>query len=237
MRILFALILTFFFCGTLTAQDEPETAKFYLGLSFGTSYSIGDFNDTNISNPNAGFAKNGRKFDLYGGKFLNDKTTVTGVLRYQVFNTEVEDLVEAFQVENPGVDFTASTENWQTYSLLFGLAYKVELTKRLNLFPRFGLGPMIVSSPGIDVSAPDATITTRFSRTEGTGAGLGYETGIGLQTNLGKHFSLMPTFTFSGGVVSIRDVITTTDNVIITSNYSPKVVSFNLGLSLAYRFY
>jgi|GEM_PF-1846923 hypothetical protein len=223
-------------CQSLFAQEE-QNPKFYLGLSYGTSFPIGDFADTDIANLDAGFAKNGRKIDVFGGFFLDEKTTLTGGFRYQSFETEAKDIIEMFNAENPGANFTGSTENWQTYSFLVGLAYRVNVGKRFNFFPRVGVGPLWATNPGITVNAPNATITNNFERSSDTGVGVGYEFGIGFQTNLGKHFSLLPTFTFSGGVVTINDIITVTDNVIIRSDYQPRIQSFNLGLSLGYRFY
>lgn len=217
--------------------QEAQTPSFYLGVSFGASFSIGDFKDTDISNPDAGFAKNGNKLDIYGGIPLTEKLTLGGVLRYQRFETEIEDLVETFNSENPGSTFTGTTEDWQTYALLVGIAYQVNITKKFKIYPRFGFGPLIVNNPGLSINSPDGIVTNNFIRSSDTGFGLGYEIGIGLRKNLGKHFALMPTFTFSGGVVTISDVVTTTDNVIVISDYQPTIQSFNIGLSLAYRFY
>ncbi len=221
----------------LFAQEEVQIPKFYLGLSYGTSYSIGDFADTDINNPDAGFANSGRKIDVFGGFFLNNRTTLTGVFRYQSFETEIEEIIEMFNAENPGAEFSGSTEDWQTYCFLVGLAYRVNIGKRLNFFPRVGVGPLFASNPGITVNAPNAAISNNFERSSETGAGLGYEVGIGFQTNFGKRFALLPTFTFSGGLVTISDVTTITDNVIVTRDYQALIQSFNLGISLGYRFY
>ena len=237
MKQLLAAIFILASAQFVLAQEEIQLPKFYLGISYGTSFSLGDFNDTDLGNPDAGFAKNGRKIDVFGGFFLGNKTTITGGFRYQAFETELDDIIESFNAQNPGAEFTGSTENWQTYSFLVGLAYRVNIGKRFNFFPRFGIGPLWATNPGITVNAPNATTTNNFERNSDTGAGLGYEVGVGFQTNLGKRFSLLPTFTFSGGRVTIHDIMTTTDNVIITSNYQPNIQSFNLGLSLGYRFY
>jgi len=118
-----------------------------------------------------------------------------------------------------------------------GVAYKMVVSRKINFFPRFGLGPLIVNNPGINISSPHSSIANNFSRSSETGLGLGFELGIGLQTDLGRHFAPMPTFAFSGGLVTIPDVVTTTDNIIVTRDYQPVIRSFNLGLSLAYRFY
>lgn len=219
------------------AQSDLSLARFYLGVSYGTSYAIGDFKEINTNNPNAGFAKNGTKLDLYGGKPLNEKTTITGVFRYQTFGTEIEGLIETYNAENPGANFSGSTEDWKAYYLLLGLSRQINITPKIDFFPRFGLGPMIVNNPGINISAPNSTITNNFNRSSESGFGFGIELGIGLRTDLGKHFSLMPTFTFNRGITNIPDVTTTTDNITLISDYQPVIQSFNLGLSLAYRFY
>ena len=237
MKQFILLLFASTFFNALYSQNEAQDAKLYIGLSYGTSYSIGNFKDTDISNPDAGFAKNGKKIDLYGGRFLNEKVTLTGTFRYQTYETEIEDLIETYTTENPGANFTGSTEDWKAYYFLVGISYKVNVTPKIGLFPRFGVGPLVANNPGITVNAPNETVTNNFSRSSETGFGIGYEMGIGLRSDLGRHFSLMPTFTFSGGLVTIPEVITTTDNIIATSDYQPQIQSFNLGLSLAYRFY
>jgi len=237
MKKIIISILVLFLYQNSFAQEEIKLPKFYLGASYGTSYSIGNFKDTDVSNPDAGFAKNGKKLDVYGGRYLNEKLTLTGTFRYQTYETEIEDLIETYNTENPGSNFTGSTEDWKAYYLLAGMAYKVNVTSKFHFFPRFGLGPLFVTNPGMTITSLNGSVTNSFIRSSETGFGLGYELGIGLQTDLGKHFSLMPTFTFSGGLVTIPDVITTTDNIIITDDFQPRIQSFNLGLSLAYRFY
>ncbi|MEL6971133.1 MAG: hypothetical protein AAFO02_13265 [Bacteroidota bacterium] len=161
---------------------------------------------------------------------------MTGILRYQSFDTDIDGLIEIFNTEDPGADFRGTSEDWEAYYLLFGLAYRVVVSPKIDFFPRFGLGPLILSNPGINISSVDGMITNNFSRSTESGLGVGYELGIGFRRDLGKRFALMPTFTFSGGVVTISDVVTTTDTVEIISDYQPRVQSFTLGLSLAYLF-
>ena len=218
-------------------SQTDQDAKFYIGASFGTSYALSDFKDTDINNPDAGFADNGKKLDIFGGFFLNDKVTLTGMLRYQNFDTQIGSLVDDLNADNPGSNFSGSTEDWKVYYLLVGAAYKIPVYKKFALYPRIGIGPMVVNNPGMTISSPDTAITQNFSRSSESGFGFGYELGIGLKTDLGKHFTLMPTFTFSGGFATIQDVENTTDNVTVTSDFDAKIQSFNLGLSVAYRFY
>lgn len=237
MKHLIPILLCFLIGQPLYGQRDDERPRFFLGASFGTSYPIRNFAETDLGNPNAGFAENGRKIDFYGGRPLGDRTTITAVFRYQSFETEIEDLIATFNADNPGAEFSGNTEDWETYNLLVGLAYRVTLTRRFSVFPRFGIGPLVANNPGININSPNTAITNNFSRTSESGFGLGVELGIGLQTNLGKRFSLMPTFTFSRGFVTIPDVVTITDNVIVTADYQPVIQTFNLGLSLAYKFF
>lgn len=236
MKQLTVVLLVLLTSLSVFAQEEQQ-AKFYLGLSYGTSYSLGDFEDTDITNPDAGFAKDGRKIDVFGGVPLDDKKTIIGIFRYQSFETEVEDIVNSFNDENPGAEFTGSTEDWQTYFLLAGFSYRIKIGSRFGFAPLVAVGPLVATNPGITVNAPNSPLTNNFERSSETGIGLGYEVGIGLRTRLGKRFALLPTFTFSGGFVNINDVITTTDNVVVRSDYQPVIQSFNLGISLGYRFY
>lgn len=233
-KLLLGALLFFGFNQIIAQADTP---KFYLGASYGTSFSLGDFKDTNINNPDSGFADDGTKLDIYGGFHLNERITLLGTFRYQTFDTEIEGLINQFNSDNPGVNFSGNTEDWKIYYVLVGAAYKVKVSRKFSFYPRFGLGPMIVKTPGINVNAPEANISQSFSRSSETGFGLGFEAGIGLSTSLGRHFALMPAFTFSGGFANINDVVSTTDNVSVTGNYQPTVLSFNLGLSLAYKFY
>lgn len=90
------------------AQKGP-VPKSYLGISFGTSYSIGDFEDTDITNPHAGLAKDGRKIDVFDGFFLSERATLTGGFRYQSFESDLDDIITIFNNQNPGAEFEGSS--------------------------------------------------------------------------------------------------------------------------------
>lgn len=54
------------------------------------------------------------------------------------------------------------------------------------------------------------------------------------QAKIGK-LLLLPTFTISGGSATIADVETRLNSVTATRDFSANILSFNLGLSLAFR--
>lgn len=228
----YIFLITFSIATTLVLAQE---SKYYFGISYGKSFPVGDFAANDINNPNAGFAESGNKLDVYAGNVLSESVVFTLTFRYQSFDTDTNKLLNSLAGTNQGAIFTGNSNAWKTYYLLAGIAYKLNVSKKTSLYPRIGLGPMFVSNPQFSVTANENN-NTGVNRSSETGLGLGYEFGIGLKRDLGKNFCLMPTFTFSGGFVTISDVDTTVNNIRTTSNYKPKIITFNLGLSLAYKF-
>lgn len=228
-------IFTIVFSITTTFVLSQES-KYYFGLSYGNSFPLGDFAANDSNNSDSGFAESGNKLDVYAGSVLSKSVIFTLTFRYQSFDTNIDELLNSLKATTQGTNFIGSSDSWKAYSLLAGLEYKLNITRNFSLYPRIGLGPMLVSNPQFSITATDENTNTGINRSGETGLGLGYEFGIGLKRNLGKSFSLMPTFTFSGGFVTISDVDTTVNNTSTTSNYKPKIITFNLGLSLAFRF-
>lgn len=229
----YILILVFSIITTVVVAQE---SNYYFGISYGKSFPLGDFKGDDINNSNAGFAESGNKLDFYAGGALSEKLNFTLTFRYQNFDTDVTALVKELETINEAANFAGSFDAWQTYSLLTGIEYKINLGRKFSLYPRIGLGPTLVSNPRFSITPTNENANTGVNRSSETGLGLGYEFGIGLKRDLGKNFCLMPTFTFSGGFVTISDVDTTVGNIRTTSDYKPKIITFNLGLSLAYKF-
>ena len=214
-----------------------NTNSYFIGISLGSSYiTLGDFKDDDVNNPDAGFANDGKKYDIYGGYLLNDRVILTGLFRFQTLETDIRNVVNTFKEANLGATYNGRSGDWKTYAFLFGAAYKVPLFKNFALYPRIGIGPLIVESPGLDIEASNGGAINNFSRSAETGFGLGYEFGVGLRRDLGKRFTLMPTFAFSGGWVTFSDVITMLNNLTTTNEFDTSIQSFNLGISVAYRF-
>ncbi|MFL9837001.1 hypothetical protein ABS768_05785 [Flavobacterium sp. ST-75] len=213
-----------------------QESKYYFGISYGKSFPIGNFKDDDIHNSDAGFAENGKKLDIYAGNVLNESVILTFTFRYQTFDTDIDALFKDLETNNQGTSFTGSSDSWQTYYLLTGVAYKVNISEKFSFYPRVGLGPMLVSNPKFSITGTNGNINKEVNRSSKMGIGLGYEFGIGFKRDIGKNLCLIPTFTFSSGFVKISDVETTNDNTVTTSNYKPKILTFNLGLSLAYKF-
>lgn len=229
----YILIIVFSIATSVAVAQE---SKYYCGISYGKSFPLGDFKDDDINNPNVGFAENGNKLDVYAGNALSKNVIFTLTFRYQSFDTDIDKLLHSLEETNQEAIFTGHSVAWKTYSLFAGIEYKLHSGKSFSLYPRIGLGPMLVSNPQLSITVTNENTNTGVNRSSETGLGLGYEFGVGLKRDLGKHFCLMPTFTFSGGFVTISDVDTTIDDVRTTSDYKPKIITFNLGLSLAYKF-
>jgi hypothetical protein len=189
IKLLCLILLSF-----KTYSQTNSSEKYYVGVSFGTSFALGDFKDTDINNQDAGFSKDGKKYDIYGGYFLNDRITLAAGIRIQNFETEISDVINSFNELNPGLSFSGQSGDWKTYYLLVGASYKIPIVNKFAIYPRIGLGPLIVQSPTLIAEASNLGSSSNFSRSSGNGLGLGYELGIGLKTNLGKRFALISTF-------------------------------------------
>jgi hypothetical protein len=237
MKNIVPIILCLVLSSVTNAQDLDEQPKFYIGVSYGPSIAVGDFEDKNVDNSDAGFAENGHKLDIFGGYFITKNITITGIFRYQSFDTDISNIIEDFNAQNPEDDLTAASEEWRTYALFAGIAYEVKLTRNFSLFPRLGLGPLLVTNPSVSAIISRGEEASNVDRGSETDIGLGYEVGVGLRKNLGRRFALTPMLTFSGGVVSIANVETGTNGVVETRNYRPKIQSINFGLAVGYKFY
>ncbi len=218
---------------TIASAQKMERTKFYVGASFGPSRAIGDFDDTDVNNSDSGFAEDGFKLDFFGGYFITEEISITGIFRFQWFDTDISSIVESYNAQNPGEDLTISSEQWRTFSLLFGMSYDFRISDKYSIFPRMGLGPMLVTNPDLSAILSRGEVVEELDRKSETELGLGYELGFGISRKIGKHFTFMPMYTFSGGFVSISDVETSNTEA---RDYRPKIQSFNLGVSLAYRF-
>ncbi|MEL6733838.1 MAG: outer membrane beta-barrel protein [Bacteroidota bacterium] len=231
-------LLTFFLlvlsCMQVEAQSDT-TKRYFMGIAVGTSVALGDFQDTSLDNPDAGFAQNGNRYDIYGGYMLSKHVTLTTGVRYQTFETDVQDVVALFNNLRPGITFNGENGDWRSYYVLVGMAYRIPIVRRFQIYPRFALGPLWVRSPGLEVNTDNGVLINNFSRSSETGLGLGYDIGLGLRTNIGKYFALLPTFTFSGGRIRVPNIATNLNNVTTIRDFDTMIQSFNLGLSLAFR--
>ncbi len=218
-----------------TFGQGNNDSKYYLGFSAGSSFPLGDFKDASENNDNAGFAKTGAKFDIYGGYRIKEKIILTGTIRIQNYDIDTDDLINTLEANNPSIDFTDNSDNWNVLYVLAGVAYQMNISEKFAVLPRLSIGPMIINSPDVSVTATNGTSTVDYVRDGESAAGFGYEVGIGLKRDLGKHFALMPTFTFTGGFITLESV-TRIGGVVVYSEYQPNIITFNMGLSLAYKF-
>lgn len=233
ISIIFVIVITF----NMSGQNTTDESKYYLGVSYGKSFPLGDFKSDGAAGNYAGFAETGNKFDLFGGYNVNEKIGLLALIRTQKFSTDAESLALEAQEIAPGTQFNVESKDWKLISFLMGGVYKVPITKKMSLLPKAMMGVMFAKSPEINVVATNGSISDNsYTKSEAT-AGFAYEFGIGLVSKLGKHFALMPSFDISGGFLNFNDLQTQYGNgSYLYRDYNPHVLTFNLGLALAYKF-
>lgn len=237
MKSSLLIIIALVFTSQIYAQENNDDKKYFLGVSYGKSFPLGDFKSTDANGDNSGFAKTGNKFDLFGGYYLDKSYGINALVRYQTYGTNATSLGDELHSLSPNINYAVESTDWKFTSVLVGGFYNVPVSKKMSLHPKAMIGFMFGYSPEIAVSATDGSTTGNLSTESANAAGFAFEFGLGLESKLGKHFALMPTFDFSGGFPSFSDVKTTyASGGSVTRTYNPAILTFNLGLAIAYRF-
>jgi hypothetical protein len=224
---------------------QKKDSKYFIGVSYGKSFPLGDFKDNKIDldafGNNSGFAKTGKKIDIFGGYYLNKEYGITGLIRHQTYSTDATSFEQELNRINTTINYSADSKDWAFTSLLGGLFYNYPITKRISIQPKGMIGLMFGSSPEINVKATNSSNTRVVNIESGNSAGMAFEFGIGLKSQLSKRFALMPTFDFSGGLLSFsnrKSFYTNSSGIIYTytKTYYPEILTFNFGLAVAYTF-
>jgi hypothetical protein len=243
MKKLILLLLLLLSIQTIYSQNEEP--KYFIGLSYGKSFPLGDFKDNDVDlnsfGKNSGFANTGTKFDFNAGYHIKKNYGAAAVIRYQSFSTDANSFAVELNNISPSVDYKVDSKNWQFTSAYVGMFYVFPITKRISILPKGLIGFMYGTSPEINVDATNQGNTRVISIESGNSFGFAYEIGIGLKSKLGKHFALMPSFNLSNGFLSFKNnkTVYTPEggtSTTYTRTYNPSLLTFNIGLAFAYLF-
>lgn len=233
------IILLFFFVSSINILAQNNNAKsiYYLGVSYGNSFPLGDFksNDASSAYYDPGFAETGSKLDLFWGCNLSKNVNLTALIRAQKFGTDSESIANNAQKNYPTTQFFVDSKDWECISFLMGGNYKISISKKMSFHPKAMIGLIYAKSPEINVIAINGNLeSSRYTESSST-AGFAYEFGLGLERKLGTHFALMPSFDLSGGFLTFNDLKTRYGNgSLLFRDYLINLNSFNLGLALSY---
>jgi hypothetical protein len=211
----------------------------YIAVSVGSSIPLQDFKSTNANNANAGFAKNGTKYDILWGKDLkNPHWGVTGLFRFHKNPIDVEALTSVAKTAYSSYDYSISAKDWKLYTLMAGTYYRIPVSKKMTIMPKAMIGLAYIYSPEINVLAENnlGNIATSFTESSHT-ITPSYLFSIGLKSNLYKRIVLVSNFDILGAFTTFNDVKTTYGNdTSITRTKSPSFLTFNYGIGIGYKF-
>ncbi len=146
--------------------------KIYLGISAGPSFPVGDYGEDNPDDAKSGYAKTGYSLELNAGiRILNFlEVSITGFRNDN--GTDLGNLVVKLNRDNPGYNFSGSSDSWVIYGAMggFGVSYPVGD----NLYGDFKIlgGYLNASSPEIMLSTASSNT---YAKIEGsTGSSLVY---------------------------------------------------------------
>jgi hypothetical protein len=91
MKRLFVSLVVFTLVLNVKAQESYLSGKkYYIEISYGKSFPVGDFGNKNGIVNNSGYSKMGNKFDLLGEFEMKDNIRIIVGERYQNFPTDEE---------------------------------------------------------------------------------------------------------------------------------------------------
>lgn len=107
--IILVLYLLLNFSASSQESPLPIGKRSYFGISMGSSLPLKDFKSTDANNPNAGFAKSGKKYDLFWGKDLkNPHWGITGLLRLHANPIDESALISVAKTAYPSYEYNIS---------------------------------------------------------------------------------------------------------------------------------
>lgn len=139
--------------------------KVYIGISAGPSFPVGDYGNDNPGDGKSGFAKTGYNVELSAGIRILNLLELSIVGFRNENGTDLGNLVKSLNQDNPGINFTGSSDSWNIYGVMggFGLSYPAGN----NFFTDFKIlgGYLNASSPEIKLttSSPDTYVTIEGS--------------------------------------------------------------------------
>ncbi len=237
-------ITLFCFCllgfSAFAQENSASIAKqSYAAVSVGSSISLQDFKSTDGNNVNAGFAKNGTKYDILWGKDLkNPHWGVTGLFRFHKNPVDGGALASIAKTAYPSYDYTISAKDWKLYTLMGGAYYRITVSKKMTIMPKAMIGLAYIYSPEINVVANNNAGNVATSSTESSHTVTpSYLLSIGLKSNLYKRIVLVSNFDILGAFPAFSDVKTTYGNgTSINRTKSPSFLTFNYGIGIGYKF-
>lgn len=228
LLILLLLVSTF----NTFSQDRG-----YLGLSYGPSFSIGDFGSYDLNNEKAGFAQTGSIFELAFAHKIGKYLGLTSAIRNQSNSFNVEPILTDAKNFDPTINWSAESKNWSVGGLFFGGWGSFPIDKTNVDFQLRVMGGLVnVSSAELTLSGSAYGITVYEKINSMSVYALGFIIGGGFKFNLGKKIRLLTTLDYFATSAKF-------EHVSVTSNYNPsrntdleqKIKTINLGIGLGLR--
>jgi hypothetical protein len=218
-----------------TSIDKPS----HFAISVGSSIPLLDFKSTDGNNANAGFAKDGTKYDILWGKDLkNPNWGMTSLFRFHKNPIDVGALASIVKTAYPSFDYIISAKDWKLYTLMGGAYYRIPVSKKMTIMPKAMIGLAYIYSPEINVVANNNAGNIATSYTESSNSITPtYLFSIGVKSNLYKRIVLVSNFDILGAFPTFSNVKTTYGNG--TSNNrtkSPTFLTFNYGFGIGFKF-
>jgi hypothetical protein len=235
-------------CSSVTSFAQKGTS--FIGVDGGVSIPLGVWGKTSTAselmsidgtvNDKNGYAKPGGFFSVDGAWFFSKHFGIGGLFKYGTYDLKGVDSLSQGYEESFDVDTTRTTvTSYKQWSILPGLYYNQQITKKLAVTARVLVGIAHSSTPEINVGIEDGDVEdpavvqasaskTSFAADGGIGLLYALNRCIGIRLR-GDYFYTKPEF-------NIRNSGRNNNAGREVSQYDQALSSVNFSLGVAYTF-
>ncbi len=233
------LIVTFLVLTCNSFSQEGVIAS----INFGVNIPMGEYGNTDFSDPASGFAKAGGNLNLQLGYKFNDYVGV-GALAGGLVNRLDQQKISNEVIDKNNFDpnktaIVVETKQWGLGGLLVGALVSIPLGRKAAIDGRALAGIFYIYSPEIRVDITDKTVNPNekhyILQEKGKAPAFTYDLGASFRYNLrgSKYISLNCDYIASHP--EFKDVKTYFDNNITNTNtFNQNIQSFNITFGIGY---
>ena len=221
---------------SLSINGFAQYNKNKISLSFGPSYTSGNFGDQSITNTRAGFANTGINYYLfYCYNFTRNYSVGLKVFgNSNKYNTDP--FIDRLNYTT-GYQWTTETSRWSTKGLLLGIAAHIPQSKKFVIDIRCLGGYLFLKSPGYTLS--NTGLTNDWYKIDGASSkALGYDIGTGFSYYIKSYLDILFNADYIGANFLFADLVNSDASGLVnhTHNFRRTFDIVNLTLGVGYNF-
>lgn len=227
----------------LAKKDTAQIKRYFLGVSGGYSYLMGNLAGINYSDPKSGFASlDGYNVGADGAYYLNKFIGIGGVVSFSSFYVSqagLTDLAYGYQQSFNGDSAkAAATTKYNFYNFFLGPYFSIPLkNKKTTLDIRVVGGLTYVRTAEFDIVVINAGVPHPFAQNISQAIAWGAQGGIGIRHSLGNNMCVKLNVDYYYTAPNIGIINSNMPaNVRELTTYHQPIMMLHFNFGLAYKF-